>query len=151
MDSPAQVQNFYNFLKTLDSESLAQHLIDAGDENAKDTEQLRWSAVKTRVLQENYLEVQKACFDFAGRCDLCRVGPEATTWHPHSVQGTSVFEIDGFPGKHASTCTWQCHFDENSRALPVSAAAEKSLGAKPTVRSAASPGIGSFWQHHQPA
>ncbi|KAK4494760.1 hypothetical protein PRZ48_014116 [Zasmidium cellare] len=97
-EPPAPIRRFYEEMKRLDLSSLTIHSATIEprkySEDKSKNSKLRYSAAKTLEMQDNYEAVQLACFDFIGYCEFCG----GRSRHAHSVQGTAVFEIEGFPG-----------------------------------------------------
>lgn len=97
-EPPVPILEFYEQIRKLDPEGLARHpaVINPRLNEAEESTKLKVRPSETRIgeLQENYFAIQLAWFDYAGRCHFC----DETKRHPHSVQGTMVYEVQEFPG-----------------------------------------------------
>lgn len=100
-EPPREIKEYFDHIKqsTWDSLMQANRIVDPRAFRGPSAQPpLSLSVQRTADLQKNYLEIQKAFFDFVGKCPMC---PE-TTQHVHGMQASAVLEVERFPGKHSN-------------------------------------------------
>lgn len=106
MEAPAALRQFYDEIRGLDDSSVEAHpaVVEPRKflHNTGASSELRQSLPRSRELQHNYGAAQLACFDYIGYCGFCG----GTSRHVHSLQGTPIYEIEGFPGITGSRPYW---------------------------------------------